>query len=134
MNKIILTGRLTKAPELNHYGEKSTANTKFTLAVDRDRRKKLEEEGKQATDFITVSVWGPVAENCSKYLDKSRLVLVEGSLQINRSEKDGKTSWFTEVAASRVEFLDFGNKSEKNGEQGGDFQEYFPDDDDELPF
>lgn len=40
MNKVILMGRLTRDPEVRYsQGEQSTAVARYTLAVDRKRKK-----------------------------------------------------------------------------------------------
>ena len=140
MNEVMLTGRLTKAPELTHIGEKQTANAKFAIAVDRNNKKKLEEAGRQSVDFIPIVVWGAIAESCNKYLDKGSKILVKGELQIRSwDDQEGKKRWTTEVLASKIEFLEFGKKdssgSHDSDSYGNEFAGFNPmDDDEELPF
>ena len=99
LNKIILIGRLTKAPELRHTKSEKAVCT-FTLAVDSgfgDNKR---------TDFIDIVVWGKQGENCSKFLDKGKLAAVEGRLQIRSYEaKDGGKRYTTEIVADSVTFL-----------------------------
>lgn len=98
MNKVILTGRLTAKPELN-YTQSQMAVTKFTIAVDRFSKDK-------GADFIRVTVFGKQAENVCRYMDKGRMIAVEGSLQTGSyKDRDGKTVYTQDVIANHTEFL-----------------------------
>lgn len=98
MNKVILTGRLTAKPELN-YTQSQMAVTKFTIAVDRFSKDK-------GADFIRITVFGKQAENVCRYMDKGRMIAVEGSLQTGSYKgRDGKTVYTQDVIANHTEFL-----------------------------
>ena len=98
MNKVILTGRLTAKPELN-YTQSQMAVTKFTIAVDRFSKDK-------GADFIRVTVFGRQAENICRYMDKGRMIAVEGSLQTGSYKgRDGKTVYTQDGIANHTEFL-----------------------------
>lgn len=104
MNNIILTGRLTKSPELRYIPGTQTPVATFTIAVDRDYTKK---DGTRDTDFIPVEVMGKVADFCVRYLGKGRLVAVQGSIRIDRYQtKAGENRTFTKVSARTVQTLD----------------------------
>jgi len=101
LNRIILIGRLTKQPELR-ITPSSVSVTSFTLAVDR----KPNQSGQKETDFIDVVLFGRLAEVTCKYMDKGRLVAVEGRLQTRIYEtKDGQKRKVWEVIADSIEFL-----------------------------
>jgi single-strand DNA-binding protein len=88
----------------------------FTLAIDRPVVAGRE---KQA-DFPRVTVFGKQAETCERYLAKGRLVAVQGRIRTGSyKNKEGATVYTTEVVADRVEFLDWGDRTEKQG--GGGF-------------
>lgn len=130
MNKVILIGRLTKDPEVRYTGD-NMAVASFTVAIDRQSKEKK-------TDFPRVTVFGKQAENCERFLKKGRLVGVEGSIATGSYEdKDGKKVYTTDVSASRVEFLEWGDKEDANGsdepksEYPSGFQEV---NDDDIPF
>mgnify|MGYP003733057467 CR=1 FL=1 len=117
MNNVILIGRLTRDPELRYLANTGTPVATFNLAVDRElsREKKLEMEskGQPTADFINIIVWGKQAENCANYLKKGRLVAVSGRIQSRSYEgKDGTKRYITEVVASRVEFLEWTEKTD----------------------
>ena len=112
MNKVFLTGRLTKAPEL-----KSTSNgisvATFTMAVT--RRMNREE-----TDFLNIVAWRGLADNCAKYLVQGQQVAVVGEIRTRSYEaKDGSRRYITEIQADDVEFL---AKPEKKTQGGKAFE------------
>lgn len=103
MNSIILIGHLTRDPELR-FTPSGAAVTSFGLAVN--RRFKQGEELKQEVCFVDVLTFGKQAETLSQYLSKGSKVAVEGRLQQQTWEKDGKKHSKHEVVANQVEFLD----------------------------
>lgn len=102
MNKVILTGNLTRDPELREIADGSSV-LKFDIAVNRGFK---DADGNYITDFFNVSVWGDKGVNCGRYLFKGSKVGVVGRLQ-NRTYKDkeGNNRTVTEVIAEDVEFL-----------------------------
>lgn len=119
-NRVVLIGRLTKEPDLR-YTPQGKAVCGFTLAVNRMFRR-------EETDFINIEVWGVTAENCAKYLNKGSMAAVEGSLQIDKYEKDGIAKMAAKVVASNVVFV--GSKGQ-NTEQGAFVAQ---DDENDFPF
>lgn len=108
MNSVQLIGRLTKDPVIR-YGQNETPVASFTLAIDGFPRK----DGSKHTDFPQVTVFGKQALNCEKYLCKGRLVGVSGRLTTGSyKNKNGDTVYTTEVTASGVEFLEWGNNTQ----------------------
>ncbi|NLJ77647.1 MAG: single-stranded DNA-binding protein [Peptococcaceae bacterium] len=107
LNRVILIGRLTKDPELR-YTPSGTAVAKFTLAVDRRQFRDREKE----TDFIDIVVWQKLAETCTNYLGKGRLVAVDGRLQVRSyDDSQGIRRRAAEVVAENVRFLDWPKES-----------------------
>nr|MBQ6739620.1 single-stranded DNA-binding protein [Synergistaceae bacterium] len=80
-------------------------------------------ELKEEVDFIPVTVWGPMAENCGKYLRKGRPVIVEGRIRVSTYDaKDGsgkRTS--TEIWATDVVFLGGGRSDNDSQSQGSQY-------------
>ena len=107
LNKVILIGRLVRDPELR-YTPNGKAVANFTLAVDRGFKDK--ETGESQADFIRIVTWNKQAELCANNLAKGRLVAVEGSIRTGSYEKDGQKVYTTDVQATRVVFLDWGDK------------------------
>ena len=96
MNKVFLIGRLTRDPELRYTGS-NTAVATFSLAVNRPF---TNQAGEREADFINIVVWRKQAENVCNFLDKGRLVSVDGRLQTGSyTDKDGNRRFTTDVVA-----------------------------------
>lgn len=135
MNNVVLIGRLTRDPELRYIPGSGQAVTKFSLAVDKglskDKKQEMESQNKPTADFINIVVWGKQAENAANYLAKGRLVAIQGRLQSGSyDDKDGKRVYTTDVVASNVEFLEWGDKQKTEHET----PEGFHDTEDSIPF
>jgi single-strand DNA-binding protein len=99
MNRVLLTGRLTRDPET-----RTTANgkvvTQFSIATNEYRG------GQEKAEYHAVVTWDRLAEICAQYLGKGQMVAVEGRLQTRQWEDDRKIRhWKTEVVAAHVEML-----------------------------
>ena len=117
MNLVVLIGRLTRDPELKYLANTGTPVATFSLAVDRelskDKRQEVESKGQPTADFINIIAWGKQAENCANYLKKGKLAAVSGRLQSRSFEgKDRIKRYITEVVATRVEFLEWKEKTD----------------------
>lgn len=71
--------------------EKGTMMLSFTLAVNRDHKKKDTDEWYETTSFIDLTVFGKRAQSLQKWLEKGRAVSVRAHLEQERWEKDGKS-------------------------------------------
>lgn len=116
LNRITLMGRLTRDPELRHTGN-GTAVASFSLAVERDFRDKA--TGQRVTDFIDVVAWRQTGEFVTKYLQKGRMAVVEGRLQMRDwQDRDGNKRRSAEVVADNVYFADSRRDSEGANNNG----------------
>ena len=103
LNRIVLTGRLTRDPELRRTTSEM-AVASFTIAVD-DNVKGV--NGEKTTTFIGVTVWDKQADTVAKFLRKGSLVGVDGRIHQRTFErKDGTKASVIEVIANHVEFLE----------------------------
>lgn len=137
INSVVLTGRLTAAPELKTTPSGVTV-TSFRIAVNRPYTK----DGESQADFINIVAWRNTAEFISKYFTKGSAIGIEGSIQTRTYEdKNGNKRTAFEVIANQVHFLE----SKRNGEQeNGDNSSVTSNanttdftaitDDDDLPF
>lgn len=96
MNKVILTGRLTKDVE-TRYTQDNTCISRYTLAVDRY---------KDGADFIPCVVFGKGGEFAEKYLKKGVKIAIEGRIQTGSYEKNGQKVYTTEIVVERQEFCE----------------------------
>jgi single-strand DNA-binding protein len=127
INKVILTGRLGKDPDLR-YTPSGKAVATFSLAV-------TDNFNREVTHWLNCVVWGKSAEHCANYLSKGSHVAIDGRIQ-NRSyeNKEGRKVSVTEIVADRVEFLDSKGKSDKPADGWDDIGRDIQIDDDDPPF
>ncbi|MDQ7799397.1 MAG: single-stranded DNA-binding protein [Candidatus Edwardsbacteria bacterium] len=105
LNRVLLSGRLTRDPELR-YTPNGSAVCNFSLAVNR-RHKDQSGRWQDDTTFINVVAWQAVAENVNKYLHKGSPVMVEGRLESRSWETEtGQKRTVIEIRADSVRFLE----------------------------
>ena len=109
MNSVLLIGRLTKDPEVRYGSESQNAYCRFTIAIDRGKDRNGEDMG---ADFPSIVCFGKTAENCERFLKKGRLVGIQGRIRTGKYDKNGQTVYTTDIYADRVEFLEWGDRSE----------------------
>lgn len=102
-NKLILLGRLTKAPELRAVGEKNVVS--FTIASNRSFSNKAGERSEK-TLFMDCEIWGVPAKIIADRATKGTEMLVEGPLEQDSFQgKDGQKRTRYRL---KVEFFQFG--------------------------
>jgi single-strand DNA-binding protein len=100
MNKVLLTGRLTRDPELRVLASGKNVAT-FSMATN-----EYIGNGKEKAEYHTVVTWERLAEICSRYLTKGMTVAIEGRIQTRQWDDDrGTRHWKTEIVAHSVEML-----------------------------
>lgn len=131
MNNVVLIGRLTRDPDVRYNPNTQLAVATFTVAIDRPVRAGAEKQ----TDFPRVTVFGRQAENCERFLAKGLLVGIQGRIQTGSyTNKDGGTTYTTDVIADRVEFLEWKDRN-KPAQPPADYApEGFSVMDEDMPF
>ncbi|TPE57200.1 single-stranded DNA-binding protein [[Mycoplasma] falconis] len=111
MNKVILVGRIVRAP-YKSATQSGLEISRFEIAVDRNYRNANNEN---ITDFIPCVAFGTNATFINKYLYKGSLISVEGSFQSNRTGfgNDGRSAISYSVNVERVQGLESKELSEK---------------------
>lgn len=99
MNFVILSGRLTRDPEIRYTNSKK-ATASFSLAVDDGKDK----DGNRKTQFLNCVAWEKTAELLDQYFKKGDGLTVTGKLTSRSYEKDGRKVYVTEVLVNGVEF------------------------------
>jgi single-strand DNA-binding protein len=122
VNVVVITGNLTRDPELRHLGS-GTAVCKLRVAVNSRRKDGQTGEWVDKPNYFDVTVWGAQGENCSNYLSKGRPVAVEGRLDWREWEdQGGNKRQSVEIIANTVQFLGSRDGSGGgNGNGGGGF-------------
>ena len=139
MNKILLSGRLTKDATINYStGENTTAVARFNLAVDR----KYKREWEQTADFISCVAFGKTAEVIEKYCKQGTKIIVEGRWQTGSyTNREGQKIYTNDCMVENIEFAESKNSGGENNttpapKTDADGFMSIPDnvDDDGLPF
>ncbi|HER0850299.1 TPA: single-stranded DNA-binding protein [Streptococcus pyogenes] len=101
-NKVIAIGRLVAKPELVKTAtDKHVA--RLSLAVNR-RFKNA--SGEREADFISVVVWGKLAETLVSYASKGSLISIDGEFRTRKYDKDGQVHYVTEVLCQSFQLLE----------------------------
>lgn len=109
-NKIIITGRLTKNPELKTL-QSGTEICNFTVAVNR----RFKKDDQPNADFFNCISFGQKATFVNTWFQKGKMIYVEGSLQNrNWDDNEGKKHYVTEIIVDNVEFLGDKSSNETN--------------------
>jgi single-strand DNA-binding protein len=118
INRVILTGNLTRDPELRALPS-GTSVCSLRVAVN-TRRKDSTGEWIDKANYFSVTVWGAQGDNCARYLSKGRPVAIDGRLEWREWEaKDGSGKRESiEIVADSVQFLG-GREDGGNGGNGG---------------
>src|SRR5688500_8803240 len=99
MNRVLITGRLTRDPEMRKLATGKTV-TQFSVATNDYRG------GAEKAEYHSVVTWDRLAEICGQYLGKGQMVNIEGRLQTRQWEDENKLRhWKTEIVANAVEML-----------------------------
>lgn len=124
MNRVCISGRLAKDPELRTT--KSGINqTTFTIAVN---RRIANSEGERQVDFINCVAWNKNAENIAKYFVKGKEIAIEGHIQTGSYDAfDGTKRYTTDVIVDFFDFIGYKNDTQ-SGDKEQDIQKQDVDD------
>jgi single-strand DNA-binding protein len=120
VNVVVITGNLTRDPELRHTGG-GTAVCEMRVAVN--SRRKEGDNWVDKPNYFDVIVFAGQGENCATYLSKGRPVAIEGRLEWSEWEaKDGSGKrQAVRIIANTVQFLGSRDGGGGNGDGGGGF-------------
>jgi single-strand DNA-binding protein len=138
INKVILIGHLGKDPDVR-YLEGGVSVASFPLATSETFNK----DGKKVeqTEWHNIVMWRSLADVAAKFLQKGKLVYIEGKLRTRSFEdKEGIKKYTTEIVAENFTMLgrksDFeAESSSRNGVKADNADDYtVADNTDDLPF
>jgi single-strand DNA-binding protein len=119
VNKVLLTGRLTRDPEMRSLASGKSVTT-FSIATN-----EYAGNGKERAEFHNIVTWDRLAETCGRYLGKGQQVAIEGRLQTRNWDDDkGLRHWRTEIVANHLEMLSGRRKKDYQAERAADALEY----------
>jgi single-strand DNA-binding protein len=124
INRVVLTGNLTRDPELRSTGS-GTPVCSLRVACNTRRRNGATGDWEDKPNYFDVTVWGAQGENCSQYLQKGRPVAIDGRLEWREwdaTDGSGKRS-AVEIVADTVQFLC------GRGDDGGNGHRFTPESD-----
>jgi single-strand DNA-binding protein len=115
VNKVFLTGRLTRDPEMRSLASGKNVTT-FTVASN-----EFVGGGKEKSEYHPIVAWDRLAEIAGRYLGKGQQVAIEGRLQTRSwDDEKGARHWKTEIVASHVEMLSGRRKKDYEAQQAAD--------------
>jgi single-strand DNA-binding protein len=103
VNRVVLIGRLTRDPELRTT-QTGKDVVEFSIAVNKRIKP---QDGSPDADFFRVKAWGQTAGYVNSYINKGRLVAVDGRIETRKyTDKDGVNREIIEIVADNVNALD----------------------------
>jgi single-strand DNA-binding protein len=106
INRVILTGNLTRDPEIKSTPE--SALTICALRIACNGRRKNSETGawEDQPNYFDVTVFGAQGENCHKFLSKGRGVAIDGRLRWREwTDQQQQKRQSVDIIAESVQFL-----------------------------
>ena len=102
MNKVILTGRLTRDPE-SRMTQSNMEISRFSLACQSDF---VNRDGQRDTEFINCVAFNRSAQTINRYCRKGQMILVQGRIRNSSYDaQDGTKRYTTEIVVDNFEFL-----------------------------
>jgi single-strand DNA-binding protein len=125
LNKVMIIGRLGRDPEMR-YTPSGKPVTTFSVATHRSWNTS-EGERRTETEWFNVVAWGNLAEICKEYLDKNRLVYIEGRLQTRHWDgAEGIKHTSVEIVANELIMLDERRDNEQSPDTASNEEDEFP--------
>jgi len=118
INRVILTGNLTRDPELRSL---PSGMSVCSLRIASNTRRKDGQSGEwvDKPNYFDVTIWGRQGENAAQYLSKGRPVAIDGRLEWREwQDQQGNNRQSVEIVADNVQFL---SGPGEGGQGGGGF-------------
>jgi single-strand DNA-binding protein len=115
INRVVLTGNLTRDPELRSTNSGMSVCS-LRIATN-TRQKDPSGEWTDRAHYFSVTVFGAQGENCARFLSKGRPVAIDGRLQWREwQDQNGNKRESIEIVAESVQFL--GARDDSTGGNG----------------
>jgi single-strand DNA-binding protein len=117
INRVVLTGNLTRDPELRSLPSGMSVCS-LRIASNTRRKDGATGEWVDKPNYFDITVFGAQGENCARFLSKGRPVAVDGRLEWREwTDKEGNKRQNVEIVADAVQFL--GGREESGFSGGG---------------
>ena len=105
LNKVILIGRVGADPEVR-YMPNGNAVANVRLATNESYKDKTTGQMQEATEWHRVVMYGKLAEIVGQYVQKGKLVYIEGRIRTNKwQDQSGQDRYTTEIIANEMQLL-----------------------------
>jgi single-strand DNA-binding protein len=106
INRVILTGNLTRDPELSSLSASGTSVCSLRVACNGRRKNNDTGQWEDQPNFFDITVWGAQGENCARFLSKGRPVAIDGRLRWREwTTNEGQKRQAVDIIAETVQFL-----------------------------
>jgi single-strand DNA-binding protein len=113
VNQITIVGNAGAAPELS-YGQNNQPFCRFSVAVN--EHWKADGEKRERVTWFPVVVFNGLSEACANFIDRGRMVAVQGRVQTREYEdREGTKHQVMQVIAEKVTFLGSSRKDDQEG-------------------
>lgn len=114
INKVLVSGNLTREPELRMAG--ATPVLQFGIAVNDRRKNNQTGEWEDVPNFFDVVVWGARGESLARFLSKGSKVVISGRLRWSQwQNSEGQNRSKVEIVAEDVEFMSSRSADQPSG-------------------
>lgn len=121
MNKVILTGRLTREPE-SRMSQSNMEISRFSLAVQGDF---VNRDGERSVEFINCVAFNKLAGTINRYCHKGSLIGIQGRIRNSSYDaQDGSKRYTTDIVVDQMEFL--GSKQNNDSDASMAYSPYAP--------
>src|SRR3954469_2033971 len=105
INRVVLTGNLTRDPELRSTPSGMSVCS-LRIASNTRRKDNASGEWVDKPNYFSVTVWGAQGENCARFLSKGRPVGIDGRLEWREwTAQDGGKRESVEIVGDAIQFL-----------------------------
>lgn len=107
INSVVITGRLSKDPEVRYVGEKKVPVANLSMAHNNTYRGRGGEE-KTEVCFVDCVVWNDKALDAKKYLIKGSPIFIKGKLKLDKwvDVATGVTRWKHSIEVDIITYLE----------------------------
>ncbi len=123
INTVNIIGRLVRDIDSGSFGYTAGGMARLNISIATNRSQKTGGQWVDKASFFDVTVWGKSAENIKPYLSKGKQVAIEGYLDQQRWEKDGRKYSKVCIIANAVQLLGGKDNARNTPQQAGAYSD-----------